>query len=86
MKITIKWLVYCLIGLCIAAFFGIALKMQFTAMVPIIFMAIIAFAIERMRKSEPFPVKEALLNAVVPVLIGGIYIQLCLILEIWLNV
>lgn len=87
MKISIKWLVYCLIGLCIAAFLGIALRMQFTVMAPIVIAAIIVLGIEHMRNATPKPTfKSAFLNGALPVLLGGLYIQLCLILEIWWNV
>lgn len=87
MKISIKWLVYCLIGLCIAAFLGIALRMQFTLMFPVIIAAIIVLGIERMRRTDPRPTfKSAFLNGCLPVLIGGLYIQLCMLLELWWNV
>lgn len=75
---------YVIIGMLVAAFFGISLGMGITCMIPVSFVVIGLFAYQNMKKN--LPVGQAILNGGLPPLIGGLLIWLCFLLGNWFNV
>ena len=73
-----------IIGMMVAAFFGISLGMGITCLIPVSFVVICLFAYQNMKKN--LPVKQAILNGGLPPLIGGFLIWLCFLLRNWFNV
>lgn len=75
---------YAIIGMMVAAFFGISLGMGITCLIPVSFVVIYLFAYQN--KKENLSVGQAILNGGIPPLIGGVLIWLCFLLGNWLNV
>lgn len=78
------WYLYAIIGMLVAAFFGISLDMGITCLIPVSFVVIGLFAYQSMKKG--LPTVQAILNGGLPPLIGGLLIWLCFLLKNWFNV
>lgn len=83
-KIKPEHLLLVIIGMFVAAIFGISLGMGVTCLIPVSFMVLGAFVWCNMK--ENMSVAQSLLNGVLPVLIGGLLIWLCFLLGNWLNI